>query len=348
MTARIAAFTSFTFSYATRAQVLLRTLRAAHPDWHICACIVDTAPIGIDPTAALAGFDRVVYAHTLPIPCFLSWIFKHDLVEACTAVKGHMLQHLLAAGYAQVFYFDPDIAVFHPLDDLVAQLETASVLLTPHQIEPSPSYAAFRDNELTALKYGVFNLGFIGVRNSIVGVQFANWWATLLLEACYDEPDRGIFTDQRYIDLAPALFDEVTVLRDPGCNVASWNLANRVLAINAQGGITVNNAPLKFYHFTKINSIGDVMTEKYAGDSAAVWEVWTWYKRAIAGEADLGIPKGYWHYATFSDGAQIAKAARVLFRNRNDLIAHFNDPFSACAHGFASWLRNERPELLVA
>ena len=345
--ARIAAFTSFSFSYMTRAQILLSSLRAAHPDWDICACIVDVAPADIDAAAALAGFDRVVFADTLPIPRFRAWIFKHDLVEACTAVKAHMLQHLLAAGYAQVFYFDPDIAVFHSLDALVEQLERASILLTPHQVAPSPSYAAFRDNELTSLKYGVFNLGFIGVRNSPVGVAFANWWAALLLEACYDDPDSGIFTDQRYIDLAPALFDEVTVLRDPGCNVASWNLANRVLAINALGGITVNNIPLKFYHFTKINGIGDVMTEKYAGDNAAVWEIWTWYKRALAGGDGLGIPKSYWSYATFSDGAPIGKPARILFRNRNDLIAHFEDPFNARADGFACWLRNQRPELLV-
>ena len=344
---RIAAYTSFTFSYLSRALVLARSLRAAHPDWAIHACIVDTPPDGMDFSAELAAFDRIVYASNLPIPRFQSWIFKHDLVEACTAVKGHMLALLLAEGYDRVFYFDPDIAIFHKLDDVLTRLDHASVLLTPHQAEPSVDYAAFRDNELTSMRYGVFNLGFIGVRNGKVGRQFADWWAGVLYEACYDDPANGIFTDQRYVDLAPALFDEVEVLRDPGCNLASWNLSNRKLAINRDGSITVNGSPLKFYHFTKINGEGDVMTAKYVGNNSAIWEVWTWYKRQIAAQDSLNVPKGYWHYGRFASGIGIAKPMRILFRTRTDLMAYFDDPFAMTESGFYSWLCNERPDLVV-
>ncbi len=345
---RIAAYTSFTFSYLSRALVLAQTLRAAHPDWAIHACIVDTPPEGIDLSAQLAAFDHVVYAPSLPIPRFQAWIFKHDLVEACTAVKGHMLAHLLAAGYDRVFYFDPDIAIFHPLHSVLARLDRASILLTPHQAEPSRDYAAFRDNEMTSLRYGIFNLGFLGVRNSPVGRAFADWWAGLLYEACYDDPANGLFTDQRYLDLAPALFDEVEVLRDPGCNLASWNLSNRSLAINRDGNITVNGAPLKFYHFTKINGVGDVMTEKYLSGNSAIWEVWTWYKRQIAERESQAIPKGYWHYGQFSNGTPIAKPMRITFRTRTDLMGHFDDPFAMQPDGYYAWMCNESPDLIIA
>ena len=40
----------------------------------------------------------------------------------------------------------------------------------------------------------------------------------------YEEAAFGVYTDQRWCDLVPALFDGVKVLRDPGLNVASWNL----------------------------------------------------------------------------------------------------------------------------
>ena len=139
---RVAAYTSFTFTYLSRALVLAQSLRAAHPDWIICACIVDSPPPDIDCSAALGRFDRVIYATELDIPNFQSWIFKHDLVEACTAVKGHALSFLLAEGYDLVFYFDPDIAVFHGLDTIVARLDKASIVLTPHQAAPSADYGS--------------------------------------------------------------------------------------------------------------------------------------------------------------------------------------------------------------
>jgi hypothetical protein len=89
----ISVFTSFTFAYLPRARVLRRTLKAAHPDWEMCALVVET---GADAAmrAGLAEFDRVVFAHELGPPRFSAWMFRHDIVEACTAVKGRMLRHL--------------------------------------------------------------------------------------------------------------------------------------------------------------------------------------------------------------------------------------------------------------
>ncbi len=345
---RIAAYTSFTFTYLSRALVLAHSLRAAHPDWMICACIVDTPPPGIDCAPALAAFDQVVYANELGIPNFESWIFKHDLVEACTAVKGHALSFLLAEGYELVFYFDPDIAVFHSLDAIMERLDTASIVLTPHQVMPSADYLTFRDNELTSMKCGIYNLGFIAVRNSPVGVRFASWWAQLLYEACYDDPANGIFTDQKYIDLVPALFDEVDIFRAAGCNVASWNLTNRTLNISRDGTITVNGDPLKFYHFTKINGAGDVMTAKYIGENSAVWEVWNWYKREIAKFDTPGVPKGYWAFGRFANNVPISKPIRILFRTRAGLIAHFANPFAMHDDCFYRWLSVEHPDLIAA
>ncbi len=84
---RIACFTSFTCRYLPRARVLAQTLRAAHPDWHLCALLVDAPPPGVDLGPALAPFDRVVDPRSLDLPRFQTWMFKHDVIEACTAVR---------------------------------------------------------------------------------------------------------------------------------------------------------------------------------------------------------------------------------------------------------------------
>ena len=110
----------------------------------------------------------------------------------------------------------------------------------------------------------------------------------------------------------------------------------------------VNGSPLKFYHFTKINSEGDLMTERYTGENTEVIEVWRWYKKAIGEIVVEGLPNKYWHYNHFTNGAAIPKKARILFRQRDDLYRHFEDPFDSEGDGsFYQWLLREQPDLLT-
>lgn len=336
-------FTSFTFAYLSRALVLLETVRRVHPSWRVHAMLVDEPPPGLDGAAALGGFDSVVRVADLGIPRWRSWLFKHDLVEACTAVKGPMLRRLLAGGAGAVVYLDPDIALFHPIDAVLAGLEEHSIALTPHQLAANDDPLAVQDNEIGSLRYGIFNLGFLAVRNDATGRAFADWWSAQLERACYDELGRGIFTDQKYCDLVPALFERLLVVRDPGCNVASWNLSRRRLAFDGAARLTVNGSPLKFYHFTKIGGVGDVMTERYAGANLEVYEVWNWYKRRLAARRVEGVPDGWWHFGAYADGTAIDRRERLFFRRRPDLMAAFDDPFAAGA--YRAWLARERPAL---
>jgi hypothetical protein len=57
--------------------------------------------------------------------------------------------------------------------------------------------------------------------NDAHGRAFVQWWAKMTHQACHDDTARGIFPDQKYCDIVPALFDGVHIERDPGCNVAS-------------------------------------------------------------------------------------------------------------------------------
>lgn len=338
----VVCFTSLTLGYLPRARVLAETLRAAHPDWALWAVLVDRPPPGYANRAAFAGFDRVLDADELGLA--RAWLFRHELVEACTAVKGAMLRHLLGLGADIVVYLDPDIAVFHPLASLQERLADASILLTPHQTDPDEAAPAILDNERASLRYGAYNLGFLAVRNDAVGNAFAEWWAARLHEACFDAPDAGLFTDQKYADVVPGLFDRVGVVRDPGWNVASWNLSQRRIRFTPAGGIAVNGSPLAFYHFTKHGGAGDVMTERYAGEAHEPHELWRWYGRRLAAHAEPGIPEGFWHFSRFSDGTPIPHAARLLARARPEVLAGFTDPFDA---GFLRWLRENMPEALA-
>ena len=241
-----------------------------------------------------------------------------------------------------------DIAIFNPISNVISKLEEYSIILTPHQVDFNLEPSAIQDNETTSMKYGIFNLGFLAVRNDEHGRSFAQWWDNQLVRACYDLVEEGIFTDQKYCDLAPALFSGVFIERDPGCNVASWNLSRRSIKFSGdgQGQLCSNGEPLKFFHFTKLGSVGASMTERYAGANTEVYEVWEWYKRKFKELSVPGVANKYWHYANFSNGLPIPKALREFYRRRSDLLEFFEDPFEAQGESLFNWAAAENPDLL--
>lgn len=336
----IHAYTSFSFAYLDRARVFAETLRRQHPDWVIWAVIVDREPEGFDFDLADEDFDRAVSAEDLFGPTAQSWLFEHDIVEACTAVKGRALQHILNEPDAEkVLYFDPDIGVFNSMDPVIELLDDYSIVLTPHQIDPDPATAkrAIQDNEITSLSHGVFNLGFIAVSNTPDARKFADWWADRLQDWCHDRLDIGVFVDQKWCDLIPCFFDNVKVLRDPGYNVASWNLSQRKMHFSPEGVALINGVPLRFFHFTKLGKLGDMMTERYALGNVEIYELWWWYRQEVLKNRDSRIPHGWWFYRTFDNGVQIPKDGRLLYRDRQDLREAFKFPVKV-EDGYFQWL----------
>ena len=178
-------------------------------------------------------------------------VFKHSIVEVSTGIKGFALLHLLSLpDCTEVLYFDPDIVVLRRLDGLLKHFNTASILLTPHLTAPETTLEAILDNEFSVLKHGIYNLGFVGVKNSAEGQCFAQWWAARLQYFCFDDIPNGLFTDQRWVDLAPALFPGVTILHYPGYNVCTWNLTHRKVEGSLEFGLTANGRPRVFCIFS--------------------------------------------------------------------------------------------------
>lgn len=330
-------YTSVSFSYLDRARVLAETIRKHHPDWTIWLLLSDEPPEGFRFDVRDEQFDYAVYVSELGIDNWKQWIFGHDVVELCTAVKGPMLCRLLDEGADAVIYLDPDTALFAPLDDVVERLDSSSVVLTPHLIERESTLTGVRDNEIGSLKHGVYNLGFVAVRNDKNGKEFAEWWRDRLLMFCHDDVPNGLFTDQRWCDLVPALFDSVNVLRNPGYNVASWNLATRPIGLHRDGSITAGPVPLRFFHFTKVSGPGEAMLERYSFGSSEVFELLRWYRGRLAYHHPENLPANWWKYGRYSDGTGVPRAHRLIWRERTDLHASFPDPFAAAEDGFNQW-----------
>jgi hypothetical protein len=340
----IHAFTSCSYSYLNRARVLAKSLRRQHPDWVIWLVMTDKEPPGFQFKLEEEDYDRIITVEDLFGDFTEGWIFGHDIVEACTAVKGRACVHILKdKSCEKLFYFDPDIAIFNTMNPVVDLLDTYSIVLTPHQTDPDAKHdlTAIRDNEITSLDYGVFNLGFIALANDEEGRRFSQWWDDRLTDWCHDSLEIGLFVDQKWCNLIPCFFDKVKVTRDPGYNVASWNLSQRVMKYDESGTAMINGKTLRFYHFTKLGAVGDIMTQRYAADNTEIYELWSWYRRQVVSTSDPSIPKGWWYYGIFDNGVKIPKSVRELYREREDLRQAFPMPLNTAGNSFYMWVESQ-------
>jgi len=140
------------------------------------------------------------------------------------------------------------------------------MLLTPHVTEPLPRDGK-RPDERDLLLAGIYNLGFLAL-SAETAKRLLPWWRERLRRDCLNDPARGLFVDQRWIDFAPALFHPM-ILKDSGFNVAYWNLPHRVLTRDGQR-ILVNGRPLRFFHYSGFSSHAPHLLSKHQQESMRI------------------------------------------------------------------------------
>lgn len=152
----------------------------------------------------------------------------------------------------QVIYVDNDIYFFGNYSFLFDELNSNSLILTPHFYPSNPQR---EQNWLEAnFRVGLYNAGFIGVNRN--AKQALNWWAECCLYNMKKSYWRGLFDDQKYLDLFPILFDNVKVLKHKGCNLAGWNYKSLNVSRDNDDEIIIDNKySLIFIHFAELSML---------------------------------------------------------------------------------------------
>lgn len=173
---------------------------------------------------------------------------KYKADQLRWALKPTYLKFLLKQGYDRVIYVDNDVFFYSDLNFLFDLLRDHSFLLTPHfySSDPSEKQNWFEAN----FRVGLYNAGFIGVSQK--GIPILDWWANCCLYNVKKSYWRGLFDDQKYLDLVPVLFDEVEILKHKGCNLAGWNYQNYSITRNTENQLLLNDDPLIFIHFADL------------------------------------------------------------------------------------------------
>ena len=348
----IAACTVISPNYLPFARTLADSYLRHHPGHWFFVLLVADLP---DVSPFLGERFEAVALAEIGLADLRGEAMKYDILELNTNVKPAFLAYLFRTyGLEQLVYLDPDICVYSPLEPVFEALRSgANAVLTPHLTTPLDD--AFEPSEQDHLYNGTYNLGFAAFRRSEETNRLLRWWSERCLSLGFSEGRTGLFVDQKWMNLAPGMFEGVAILRDAGCNMAYWNLHERVLR-STEAGLMVEApvgsalpprapAPLRFFHFSGL----DVETKDGLSrntnrftlvDRPDLEALFATYRRALRAATDLrlqGVPYGF---DRLSDGTVVTRLARRIYA-KHQARWRGQDPFAAVGEfaGFARRLR---------
>lgn len=275
----------------------------------------------------------------------------YDVSEFATAVKPFVIHQLLAQ-HPCVVYLDPDIRLFRSIDPIVAETHVAGWSLTPHTTHPM-GRDGFEPSESHIMQSGIYNLGYIGVTRERTDMLV--WWQERLRRDAIVQPDQHLFTDQRWIDLAVPIFAP-HVERDPGYNVAYWNIDQRPLSRDGDT-LIAGEEPLRFFHFSGFDPDAPYWLSKhqirqprrFVNDDPVLMELAESYSSEVKRAGEQFPWSSSYGWANAFPGFPLTRALRRRYR-RNVVSAESNgcalppSPFApGGSRAFLRWL-NEVPD----
>lgn len=307
-------------NYVSRALVLHDSLKAFHPEVDFWVLLIDDAPLGPLSQKAVdrRGF-HILRVNELQLPPVEidNFRFAYDLTEVSTAYKPWTIDVVARRSGYDVFYIDPDIQFFGPMTDLLEAVKKHELVLTPHVLHPMKRDGC-QPSESDIMGSGIYNLGFLGVNHGANRV--IEWWEERLKRECYSAPEQQRFTDQRWIDFAPSLFD-CYISKDETVNVAYWNADQRPVVLK-DGQYLIRNKPLTFFHYSGLSEKAPHLLTRHHGgrprvllsDNPAITTLAGDYIKLLqAAEQECADLVTQYPYNCFPDGGTIALSLRRLF-----------------------------------
>lgn len=331
-------------NYFAHAKALVKSFLSHHPDLPFFIASADPPGDGLD---ADCGECKVLGLSELGITTDTRFLFQFSRKQLAVLLKPVVLRHLLSQGFESVLFLDPDMLVFHRLDDLLDAARTHSLTLTPH-VGPAADSPDRSAREKQLLLAGIYNGGVLGVRNRPETVAFLKWLEERLRTHCHDDVREGVHYDQRWLDLAPAFIEDIHFFRDPGINVAYWNLPDR--RIESVGGVpSVDGRPIRLFHFSGYDPRTPQQAARYRNDLSVdvfgpVAALFDEYRKRLEAEGFAKWTQSPWPWNAFSNGVPIPEIARDYYQSLGAEARRFNNPFDVDANpSFFQWL-NESPD----
>ncbi|MGU3417780.1 glycosyltransferase [Methylobacterium sp. D54C] len=334
-----AAVTIVSRNYLSSARVLARTFKQSHPEVDFFVYICDSK----EGVAATDDF-RIIGLDEVAIPNASYFFSQYNVMEANTAVKPFVLEYLLQdRGYDKVAYLDPDIQIFQPMDEVWSALDESFIVLTPHLRRP------FQDDrtptELQILQSGTYNLGFVALSRGHEATRFVRWWQDRLYRECIVDIPRGLFVDQKWVDLIPGYFRNVHILHSPTYNVAYWNLHEREIILR-DGTYYIEGRPLVFFHFSGYSPFQPDQLSKHQNrhdlsETKVVKMICDDYGSLLIEAGFIEQSRTPYAYSKLNNGISLSWIVQRIVRKALDEGNIPPDPWTS-DDAFADWLMTSR------
>ena len=318
----IAYCTIITKSHLAQARVLAITLAEHNLQSKLFVLLADRIDGYFDPEEEpfeLISFEELTDQEDIQRMCFY-----YTPSELCFSLRAWLHEYMLQnSTFPKWIYFDADIIVCHSLKRISDQLDNTSIILSPHllSIDPPPSInvKAIRRLESYLLRNGgIYNGGFLALRRTKESQVFIRWFKDHLRMYGFD--DRPMQSgDQFWLTFVPLYFSEVSVQRDPGANLAYWNLYERTIEKDGPGKIQVNGKPLLFYHFAGFDMKKPNKLTKYGLSRelkivpGPIGELAKKYHRLLLDNGYEETNNYPYAFAKFKDGQTITPMIRRLY-----------------------------------
>lgn len=338
------AFTICTYSYFGLANVLKKSFLKHHNDYDFYIVFIDKK----DDDKYSVLCDEIL-DHFVARTKTTDMRFKYDVTEYSTSVKPFAFRYFFLNGYDKVLYFDPDISVYSALTEVTDNEYDAYV--TPHKLLYKQQCGDGIESETSALKYGLFNCGFIGFNNTSLSISFLEFWSSRLLDFSFNDPENGVYTDQKWVDLIQIIMrDKVKIIPNIGYNYAPWNMNERKIVIKGntfyiklmEKEIT---EPLVFMHFSGFNypllENGTIKHsfrefESYSDLDIVLLE----YGNELKTEKATEYMKEKYSYNYYTNGVMISKINRRLYRQLCREPGTYGNPFDSSEAFYALMKKN--------
>ena len=202
-----------------------------------------------------------------------------------------------------ITYLDADLLFYSPVQPLFDEIDGRSIAIIEHRF--TPRMKEFEVN-------GRFCVEWVGFRRDEQGMACLSRWRNQCIEWCYYRLEEGRKGDQKYLDEWPDRYSSCHILQHPGAGIAPWNYAQYFFGRDAEGRITVDGAPLIFYHFHQFQMLDngrfDRLSSLYTSEAREPEPVYQAYERTL--KTILNEVRGF--YPEFSAG--LKKSAGVSAR----------------------------------
>ena len=352
----ICAFTIVAKNYIGLARILGRSLSKVNPDINFKIFVADEFPQNVKSLPDNVIISRKVLDYSSEEWTDMS--FKYDLTEFCTSIKPGVFKYLFAQGYDKVLYFDPDIYIFSSINTILQRLEDYDMVLTPQIAGIHIDYTG-EHPEWAMNVNGIFNLGFCGMRKSLITDKIILWWQKRLKTECFADRSTGNFTDQKWMDWMPGLLsnEHLYISHDLGMNMAPWNYFERELFKKDDTlyvRFRTNDNPqhefrLVFIHFAGYDyhkmKQGFIVRKRIENlqeykDLHLATEI---YCKAIANNKDIfdefiTLP---YTYSSYDNGIPISTFHRRLYHGYSEKYGPVRNPFSTNKGSFYCMIKKK-------